>query len=56
MTIAPALRMSVLRHFLGSEAAGGIVLMVAAALALILANSDLAETYHHWLNVETGPV
>ncbi|RUT95166.1 Na+/H+ antiporter NhaA, partial [Mesorhizobium sp. M7A.T.Ca.TU.009.02.1.1] len=35
---------SVFREFLDSEAAGGIFLMVAAALALIVANSPLAET------------
>lgn len=47
---------SVVRAFLESEAAGGIVLMVAAALALIIANSELGDTYRAWLNVETGPV
>src|SRR5687767_15084832 len=43
------------REFLRSEAAGGIVLMGAAALALIAANSPLAETYRHLLHFETGP-
>ncbi len=56
-------RPSVLREFLESEAAGGVLLMVAAALALIAANSPLAETYFqllraplagldvlHWIN------
>lgn len=46
---------SALRAFLKSEAAGGIVLMVAAALALVAANSPLAEAYHHLLHLETGP-
>ena len=32
---------SVFREFLDGEAAGGIILMVAAALALIVANSPL---------------
>ena len=30
--------------------------MAAAALALIVANSGLAEAYHHWLHAQTGPV
>src|SRR5688572_10478245 len=46
---------SALRGFLKSEAAGGIVLMAAAALALIVANSPLAEAYRHLLHLETGP-
>ncbi|MGQ0661309.1 Na+/H+ antiporter NhaA [Sphingosinicella sp.] len=55
MNAAPFARTSVLRRFLSSEAAGGIVLMAAAALALVVANSGLAETYQHWLHAETGP-
>jgi len=47
---------SALRHFLASEAAGGLLLMAAAALALIVANSPLGETYRHLLHAETGPV
>lgn len=47
---------SALRAFLKNEAAGGIVLMAAAALALIVANSPLAEAYRHLLHLETGPV
>lgn len=46
---------SALRAFLKSEAGGGIVLMAAAALALIVANSPLAEAYLHLLHLETGP-
>ena len=46
---------SALRAFLSSEAAGGVVLMAAAALALIVANSPLAEAYQHLLHFETGP-
>ena len=38
------------------EAAGGIVLIAAAALAMIAANSPLADAYFHLLHVETGPV
>ena len=47
---------SALRHFLASEAAGGLLLMAAAALALLVANSPLAESYRHLLHAETGPV
>ncbi len=46
---------SALRAFLRSEAAGGLLLMAAAALALIVANSPLAGAYHHLLHLETGP-
>jgi NhaA family Na+:H+ antiporter len=47
---------SALRDFLRSEAAGGILLMGAAALAMIVANSPLYDAYHHVLHAETGPV
>lgn len=47
---------SALRHFLDSEAAGGLLLMAAAALALIVANGPLGEAYRHLLHAETGPV
>ena len=46
---------SALREFLHTEAAGGILLMVAAALAMIVANSPLAYDYFHLLHLETGP-
>jgi len=49
-------RRSALRHFLDSEAAGGLLLMAAAALALIVANGPLGETYRHLLHAQTGPV
>ena len=49
-------RASALRDFLRSEAAGGIILMLAAALAMIVANSDFGEWYHHILHDPTGPV
>lgn len=45
---------NVITEFLNSEAAGGIVLMVSAALALWVANSSLAEQYFHTLHVEIG--
>ena len=47
---------SALRHFLKSSASGGILLMAAAALALIAANSDVSQAYQHLLHLETGPV
>ncbi|MER8694320.1 Na+/H+ antiporter NhaA [Mesorhizobium opportunistum] len=47
---------SVFREFLDSEAAGGVILMVAAALALIVANSPLSETYFSVLHAYLGPL
>jgi len=47
---------SILREFLDGEASGGIVLMVAAGLALVVANSPLAETYFEALHVYLGPL
>lgn len=47
---------SLLLRFLQSEAAGGVVLMLAAALAMVIANGSLAEAYFHLLHAETGPV
>lgn len=46
---------SALRAFLASEAAGGIILMAAAALAMIIANSGLAELYHEALHTPVSP-
>jgi Na+:H+ antiporter, NhaA family len=46
---------SAMRQFLRSEAAGGILLILAATLALIVANSPLADAYFHILHIETGP-
>ncbi|WP_374569727.1 Na+/H+ antiporter NhaA [Phenylobacterium sp.] len=47
--------LSAAREFLQSEAAGGVVLMVAAALGLVAANSAWAEDYFHALHIEIGP-
>ena len=44
----------VLRHFLANEASGGIVLMAAAALALVVANSPLADAYFRGLHTPLG--
>lgn len=46
---------SALRDFLDSEAAGGIVLMAVAALALLIANSPWAESYFHLIHAVVGP-
>jgi Na+:H+ antiporter, NhaA family len=47
---------SALRDFLRGEAAGGIVLMVAAAIAIFIANSPFANAYIHFNHYVTGPV
>ena len=49
-------RPSALRAFLASEAAGGIVLMVAALAALIVANTAWAPAYEHWKHATNGLV
>jgi NhaA family Na+:H+ antiporter len=48
--------LSLLRHFLESEASGGIVLIVAAALALVVANSPLLDAYEGALHASVGPL
>lgn len=54
--VAPAPRpFSVIRQFLHSEAAGGIILILAAALALLLANSGAAGDYFAFTHLVTGP-
>ena len=47
---------STLRRFLESEALGGVILMVSAALALVVANSPFAEAYHAALETHVGPL
>ena len=49
-------RFSPLRAFLASDAAGGIALIAAAVVAMILANSPLAAGYEAALHLTTGPV
>ena len=51
----PATNPSALRNFLESESAGGMLLIAAAALAMILANSALGESYAHAIHAVTGP-
>ncbi len=46
---------SALRAFLDSEAAGGIILMAVAALAIIFANSSFAEESFHGIHRVIGP-
>ena len=45
---------SVLRGLMDSEAAGGLILIAAAALALLLANSPFAGAYFEALDVRVG--
>lgn len=45
---------SVLREFLDSGAAGGVLLMAAAVLALFVANSPLADSYFNLLHAPLG--
>lgn len=47
---------SMMRAFLATEAAGGIILMAAAALGMIAANSVLADGYFHLLHAKIGPL
>lgn len=47
---------SLMRRFLDSESAGGITLMAAAALALIVANSPMAAGYFSSLSAYIGPL
>ena len=46
---------SALRRFLSSEAAGGIALILAAAVALVAANSGPSGAYQAFLHYELGP-
>ena len=47
---------SMLRSLLDNEASGGLVLMAAAALALVVANSPLAPSYFGALQAYLGPL
>jgi Na+/H+ antiporter NhaA len=47
---------SALRDFLRSEAAGGILLIAAATLAMIVANSPFATAYFDGLHMKLGPM
>jgi len=52
----PARPSSVFREFLDGEASAGIMLMAAALLALIVANSPLSTTYFAALKAYVGPL
>ncbi len=56
MTKAPHARPSALRRFLEGQSSAGLVLMGAAALALVIANSPLAGTYEAVLHAYLGPL
>ena len=45
---------SMMRAFLAAQAAGGIILMAAAAAGMAVANSPLAASYFHILHVQAG--
>lgn len=45
--------LTMLREFLHMEAAGGMILLFFAVLAMVLANSPLAHDYHHILHDTT---
>jgi Na+:H+ antiporter, NhaA family len=47
---------SAMRAFLAKESAGGLLLIAAAVMAMVVANSPLAWTYFHALHLETGPI
>ncbi|WP_267433925.1 Na+/H+ antiporter NhaA [Sphingomonas sp. GM_Shp_1] len=49
-------RIGAIRRFLDSQTSSGLVLMAAAALALILANSPLAGAYEAALHRHLGPL
>lgn len=46
---------SALRDFLESESAGGMLLIFAAIMAMIVANSPFGESYAHLIHAMTGP-
>ncbi|GAC1036669.1 Na+/H+ antiporter NhaA [Pseudomonas sp. No.117] len=52
LPLSPTKALAFLNKFCAAEAAGGIVLMVAAAIALGVANSPLADTYFTSLHAE----
>ena len=55
-TVSKGRIQSTLRQFLDAEASGGIVLMAVAVLAILTANSVLAESYFQGLHVYVGPL
>ena len=47
---------SPIRDFLGTEAAGGVVLILAAGVAMLVANSPFSEAYFQALHAMAGPL
>ena len=47
---------SAIRRFLNGQSSSGIVLMAAAAIALLIANSPLRHAYEHLLHAGIGPL
>ena len=43
-----------IKLFMGREKSGGIVLILSVTLAMILANSNIAESYFHFFEQEVG--
>lgn len=39
-----------IKLFMGREKSGGIVLLLSVALAMVLANTNIATSYFHFLN------
>lgn len=46
---------SALRDFIAGEAAGGVLLILAAAVAMIVANTAWGDAYHRLLELPVGP-
>ena len=43
-----------IKLFMGREKSGGIVLLFSVALAMVLANTNLATSYYHFFEQEVG--
>lgn len=48
--------LSMMRAFLATEAASGVILIAAAAAAMVVANSGLSEVYFDMLTAHIGPL